>query len=151
MRDSLDPDRPHDPEDPNDIVEHGHVIEDDPFAATDDSETWSPPTDPVVKPTDEGDLAVVGGFSPSSMDDDPAVPRPVTGGIPDEALADAIGRELREDATTTDLDVSVEVEEGVAYLRGRGAGLEDVDNAMEVAGRVPGLVEVVDELEVEAR
>ncbi len=66
----------------------------------------------------------------------------------DEALADAIRRELREDALTTDLGVEVEVEQGVAHLRGVVGDIIDAENAEEVASRVPGVGEVVDELEI---
>jgi osmotically-inducible protein OsmY len=62
--------------------------------------------------------------------------------------ADAIRRELREDAATTDLVIEVVVEQGIARLRGRVPGLEDADNAEAVAARVPGLRDVVEELEV---
>ena len=137
-----------DERDPNDVVEHGHVIEDDPMAATDDSETWAPPTDPVVKPDAQGDVRIVGGFAPSSMDDDPPVRRSETGGSPDEAIADAIRRELREDAATAALSILVAVRRGVAHLRGQVPGPEDAENAEEVASRVPGVREVVEELDV---
>ncbi len=65
----------------------------------------------------------------------------------DEALADAIRRELSEDALTADLPIDVEVSDGVAYLRGTVPDLTDAENVEEVAGRVPGVYEVVDELD----
>ena len=68
----------------------------------------------------------------------------------DEALAEAIARELREDASTTSLAVDVFVRRGIVHLRGWVPGLEDADNAEAVAARVPGVVDVVDELEVPA-
>jgi osmotically-inducible protein OsmY len=106
---------------------------------------YVPPTDPVGT-----NREVIGGFSSSSMDS-VGVQRSALDGEPgDEALMDAIRRELREDAATTDLEVDVYVEEGVAYLRGRVPYLEDAENAEEVAARVPGLVEVREELEVDA-
>ena len=81
--------------------------------------------------------------------DDLAVAVSASDGRPgDEALASAIRRELREDATTTDLPLGVAVRRGVAYLRGRVAGPEDAENAEAVAARVPGVVEVVERLEV---
>jgi osmotically-inducible protein OsmY len=51
---------------------------------------------------------------------------------------------------TTDLAVEVTVRGGVVRLRGAVAGLEDADDVQEVASRVPGVVEVVDELVVAA-
>ncbi len=66
----------------------------------------------------------------------------------DEALADAIREELREDASTADLTIVVAVRNGVAHLRGRVSDLEDAENAEAVAARVVGVREVVEELEV---
>lgn len=113
---------------------------------SDDKATYFPPTDPVVTPDARGQPRMVGGFGSTSMDDVP-VARSVSGGIGDEALADAIRRELREDAATTDLAIEVEVQDGVATLRGAVTDLADGDSATEVASRVPG---VVDELETSA-
>jgi len=78
------------------------------------------------------------GVAPSTLDARPG----------DEALADAIRRELREDASTASLLVHVEVRGGVAFLRGRVDGLEDADNAAEVASRVRGVRQVVEHLTV---
>jgi osmotically-inducible protein OsmY len=89
----------------------------------------------VLNGFDSGeDLSV----EPSSMDGRPG----------DEALADAVRRELAEDAATTDLEIVVAVRQGVAHLRGRVSDLDDADNAEAVAARVPGIREVVEELEV---
>ena len=74
----------------------------------------------------------------------------VSGGLGDEALADAIRAELRQDASTTALAIDVEVTNGVAYLHGSVADLADVENAEDVAGRVPGLREVIEDLELES-
>ena len=89
---------------------------------------------------------VLGGFDSepgitverSAMDNQPG----------DEALADAVRRELREDAATSELSIVVAVRQGVAHLRGRVTDLEDAENAEAVASRVPGIREVVEELEV---
>lgn len=114
---------------------------------SDDKETYVPPTDPVLEPGALSQPKLVGGFGSTSMDDI-AVAKPTTGGTGDEALADAIRRELREDAATTHLRVRVEVNEGVVTLRGTVDDLQDAESAVEVADRVPGIIEVVDELEV---
>ena len=66
----------------------------------------------------------------------------------DEALADAVRRELAEDAATTDLTIFVAVRNGVVHLRGQVTDLDDADNAESVAASVPGIREVVEELEV---
>jgi osmotically-inducible protein OsmY len=119
--------------------------EDDPAET---GEVYTPPIDPVIRTDAHGDAQVLGGFSVDS-DDDVSVERSAEDRAPgDEALADAIRRELAEDSATTDLHVVVVVRNGVAHLRGQVADLDDADNAESVAARVPGVREVVEELEV---
>jgi len=92
---------------------------------------------------------VLGGFSPSSMDD-LRFERSAEDGRPgDEALADAILRELREDSLTTALDIHVRVLNGIARLRGRVSLILDAENAEEVASRIPGVREIIEELDVD--
>ena len=111
-------------------------------------EPYFPPTDPVVTADERGDLEVLGGFSPTSTDTIEVAPS-ASGAAPgDEALADAIRRELREDALTIDLRIDVAVRNGVARLRGEVSALQDAENAEAVAGRVPGLRDIVEELTV---
>jgi hypothetical protein len=110
---------------------------------------YSPPTDPVVTTDRHGNTRVLGGFSSSSMES-VEVERSSDGTLGDEAIAEAILRELREDSATTDLQIEVRVEGGVAHLRGSVADVADSESAEEVAARVPGVNEVVDELRVES-
>jgi osmotically-inducible protein OsmY len=114
--------------------------------ATDDA--YFPPTDPVVTTDARGRLQVLGGFGATSMDSVEVEPSAGDARPGDEALADAIRRELREDALTTDLVVDVAVRRGVAHLRGTVPGVDDAENAEEVAARVPGVREVVEALSV---
>lgn len=111
--------------------------------AAEGDEVFVPPTDPVGT-----DREVIGGLATTSMDDI-SVERSSDGRLGDEAIRDAILRELREDAATTDLVVDVEVFEGSVTLRGSVPSVIDVENAEEVAARVPGVVEVDEELDVE--
>jgi osmotically-inducible protein OsmY len=120
---------------------------DDP--ATERLETYTPPSDPVVTTNARGEAEVLGGFEQDAMSEVDVEPSAVDGRLGDEAIADAIRQELREDATTTDLRIRVLVRNGVARLRGHVPGSEDAENAEDVASRVPGVVEVVDELEVD--
>jgi osmotically-inducible protein OsmY len=55
---------------------------------------------------------------------------------------------LREDSTTTALEIEVAVDEGIVHLTGRVPSLDDAESAEEVAARVPGVVDVEEELEV---
>jgi hypothetical protein len=106
---------------------------------------YTPPTDPVGNNTE-----VIGGFQASSMDD-VSVERSALDGLPgDVAIEDAVRRELREDAATTDLRVAVAVDRGVVRLRGVVPYLSDAEAAEEVAARVEGVLEVREELTVEA-
>jgi osmotically-inducible protein OsmY len=127
-----------------------HSMETDAFAAGESGEPFVPAIDPVVGLDHRGRVQVIGGFAISSLDEidvEPSAHDPLPG---DEALAEAIVRELREDASTTALEVSVEVHEGVATLRGTVAGPEDADAAESVVARVPGVLDIVDLLDVVA-
>ena len=111
-----------------------------------EGETYTPPVDPVLGTNAHGDAEVLGGFG---EDEGEEVEASASDNQPgDEALADAIRRELAEDASTTDLNIVVAVRNGVAHLRGRVTDLDDADNAEAVAARVPGVRDVVEELEV---
>jgi osmotically-inducible protein OsmY len=109
-------------------------------------EVYTPPTDPVVTTGLHGEARILNGFD---SDDDLEVEPSASDAQPgDEALADAVRRALAEDSATTDLTIVVAVRGGVAHLRGRVSDLDDVDNAESVAARVPGIRDVVEELEV---
>jgi osmotically-inducible protein OsmY len=108
-------------------------------------EVYVPPTDPVRDR--EGEF--IGGFQTTSMDSVQVPPSALDGEPGDEAIAETILRELREDAATTDLDVQVAVDQGVAHLRGTVPTLLDAENVEEVAFRVEGVVDVIDRLKIE--
>jgi osmotically-inducible protein OsmY len=108
-------------------------------------EVYSPPNDPVVTTDAHGRTEVLGGFD---SDDNVDVETSSDGAVGDEALADAVRRELAEDSATTDLVIVVAVRNGVVHLRGQVSDLDDADNAEAVASRVPGIREVVEELDV---
>ncbi|MBA3414446.1 MAG: BON domain-containing protein [Chloroflexia bacterium] len=103
---------------------------------------YYPPTDPVVRPSiGDQSLQIAGGFAPGalSVNDD--------GGDPgDEDLAEAVAGALRRDALTSDLAVSVLVRGGIVYLRGDVPSVDDASAAEAIAGDVPGVVEVREEL-----
>lgn len=114
-----------------------------------EDEVYFPPVDPPLRVgISNGREDMIGGFESDSMASIEVDPSASGGGPGDEALADAIRRELCEDSATADLAVEVRVEEGVAYLSGQVSDIDDVENAEEVAGRIPGVREVVEELEV---
>lgn len=116
--------------------------------AVQEGETYAPPTDPVITTDVHGDVQVLGGFSSDSMEELHVDPSSSDDRLGDGAIEEAIQRELREDAATTDLRIHVIVRNGIVHLRGTVAGAEDAEAAEEVASRVPGVLEVREELEV---
>ena len=124
--------------------------DDDP-AADDGERAYVPPIDRVTETEADGRESVLGGFQVSSMDDVSTGDLVEDHGFGDETIADAVRRELREDAATTDLQqVRVIVRNGVVHLHGSVPDFEDADTVEEVAARVPGVREVSEELEVAA-
>lgn len=107
-------------------------------------------TDPVISVDEHGFAHVLGGFGSDSMASIDVEPSAEDTHPGDEALVEAVRRELKEDAATTSLNIDVFVRRGIVHLRGWVPGTEDVDNAEAVAERVPGIREVVDELELPA-
>jgi len=142
----IDPTTMHLPLESNAIdAANDSVVDDDPSAEPDT--TYFAPTDPVIGTRADGNIEVLNGFAPTSESaTEPDVSSDYTYG--DEALSDAISRELRADAATTDLQIAVYVENGVAYLHGLVASYADAGNAEDVASRVPGILEVVEELDI---
>ncbi len=113
-------------------------------------DTYAPPSDPVVTTDAHGRTQVLGGFEQDSLDSI-EVDRSAMDNLPgDEAIADAVRRELREDSATTALPLYVEVRRGVVHLRGTVPGPEDAENAESIAWEVPGVVDVRDEMEVQS-
>jgi osmotically-inducible protein OsmY len=119
---------------------------DDPVGEGD--EVYVPPTDPVIAIDEHANAHVLGGFTATSDEEVQVDRSALDGDYGDEALAEAILTELREDSMTTDLRIRVHVRNGIAYLRGRVADVDEAEAAEEVARRVPGLEDVVEELEV---
>jgi osmotically-inducible protein OsmY len=108
-------------------------------------DAYVPPMDPVG-----GSRRLIGGFEMSSMDSIEVEPSALDNLPGDEGIADAIRLELGEDAATAGLPVRVTVRRGIVRLSGVVETLDDADNAAEVASRVPGVVEVREELDVRA-
>jgi osmotically-inducible protein OsmY len=126
------------------------ALETSPSEADSGAEPMFAPTDPVITVDEHGQAHVLGGFSSDSMASLDVEPSAEDGQPGDEALLEAVRRELKEDAATTSLWIDVFVRRGIVHLRGWVPGPEDVDNAEAVAARLPGVREVVDELELPA-
>jgi osmotically-inducible protein OsmY len=120
-------------------------VETDPTEAVEEAEPYFPPTDPVVRQDRSGQTQIAGGFGTGELPN--ANTHAATGDVPsDEALEDIIHRQLRLDASTAHLHLNVGVLQGIARLGGIVDDEADAENALAVAGDVPGVVEVVDEL-----
>lgn len=126
----------------------------DAMIAAEEGIPYVPPTDPVVRPSnDEETIAVVGGFGTAADEQFPDLDATTSlGDAPpgDEDLREEVLVALRADAATTELIIDVQVRQRRVYLRGEVATLEDANLAEEVAGRVPGVREVIEELTVAA-
>jgi osmotically-inducible protein OsmY len=114
----------------------------DPEESTAEAIPYYPPTDPVVRPiTGDESIEILSGFGPGAEGSDTG-----EGAAPgDEDIAEAVAGALRRDALTSDLAISVLVRNGVVYLRGHVPSADDAA-AEAIAGDVPGVVEVREEL-----
>ncbi len=101
------------------------------------------PIDPPIIPGGRDNARIPA--AEDADDDDRARGRAVT----DDEITARVHRLLRSDSATNMLPIHVSTEDGVVTLRGLVDTLDDTDNAAEVAFRVKGVVDVVDELEVE--
>ena len=132
-----------DRQDMDDIADSG--IEIDPTEAVEEAEPYFPPTDPVVRIDHQGETRIAGGFGTGdALERHPTAA--TRGGPSDEALEDLAHRALRLDASTAHLHLKVGVVQGVVRLRGTIDDEADAENALAVAGDIPGVVDVIDEL-----
>ena len=123
-------------------------VEDSPTETDNGAEPAFAPVDPVLSVDRHGQPVILGGFSSDSMTGVSVEPSAEDRLIGDEAIAEAVQRELKLDSATTSFALYVFVRHGVVHLRGVVADLEDVDNAESVAARIPGVREVIEELEL---
>src|SRR4051812_14025196 len=86
------------------VTGSGDDLEDD-----DGNFAFVPPVDPVTTTDAYGQAVILGGFETASTDDIEVEASAEDRLLGDEAIADAVRRELRKDAATTDLDVRVVV------------------------------------------
>lgn len=124
----------------------------DPAEAAEEAEPFYPSTDPIVRvvPREKQGIEITGGFSRGALDRPiESEDHPARLQRNDEELAEEVRLALREDAATSDLLVWVVVRDRVVHLRGRVSSLDEAEQAEEVAGRVFGVQEVREELEVE--
>lgn len=121
----------------------------DVIAVIEEGETYFPPTDPPLTRRSLTNAGMMGGFSETS-DEEPVEPEdhPMRLQGNDEELAEQVRYALAADAYTADLNIEVEVEYGMVYLHGKVRSLEDIEQAEQIAGSVPGVEDVEEDLEI---
>jgi hypothetical protein len=120
-------------------------ITDDPLVAADYAEPYIAPTDPPVVPGGRDTIEVAQGFAGTSEGYEERAGTPG-----DDEITERVRDLLGSDAATSTLNLHVYTVDGVVYLRGRVQSLDDTDLAAEIASRIPGVVDVVDEMTVES-
>jgi osmotically-inducible protein OsmY len=119
--------------------------ETDPGEAVEEAEPYFPPTDPVVRQGPKGETQIAGGFGAGDVPDKHA--HAEIEDVPsDEALEDLIHHALRLDASTAHLRLKVGVRDAIVRVQGIVEDESDAENVLAVAGDVPGVIEVIDEL-----
>ncbi|HUP27850.1 MAG TPA: BON domain-containing protein [Chloroflexia bacterium] len=122
----------------------------DMIEAIEEGEPYFPPTDPPLRTDDslEG-VDVLGGFAATSLEEPVDVEDPpLRLQTNDEEIAERVRYALRADAYTTDLNIEVDAENGTVYLHGQVSSLNDIEQAEQIAGAVPGVEEVQEDLEI---
>lgn len=112
---------------------------------------YTPPTDPPVVPSDDFQGAEVGaGFAPGMEDTDPGVadlPERVDNN--DWDLVEDVQEALRLNSETQHLsDIHIEVQDGVVFVRGTVATMDDLGRAEEIIYDLPGVRDVISEVEL---
>jgi len=132
----------------------GGDLTSDAMIAAEEGIPYVPPTDPVVRPSDDDQqIAIIGGFGTSADDEFPDLSATTAlGDAPpgDEDLREEVIEALRANAATAEFVIAVTVRNGTVYLRGAVQTLDDSELAEEVAASVPGVRNVVEELTIAA-
>jgi hypothetical protein len=117
----------------------------DSMTAADEAEPYITAVDPPVVPGGRDGIRVADGFASSDEDAEER-----TGAPGDDEISERVYGLLRDDAITSNLDLTVTTVDGVVHLRGTVEDIDDALQATEVASRVPGVVDVIDETTVES-
>lgn len=123
----------------------------DPYDAVESGKIYYPPEDPPILPSEQlRDADVASGFA-TSADDAPLeeLDVPERFDYSDHDIAERIRQALRLHASTSDLDIRVQVLDGVAILRGRVPTMQDVAAVEDIASEVEGVEEVREQLTVD--
>ena len=114
-----------------------------------EGETYFPPVDPPVGPRAGQNAGILDGFAESSLEEPlETEDHPIRLQGNDDEIAERVRYALAADSYTTDLNIEVEVEYGVVYLHGKVGSLDDIEQAEQIAGSVPGVEDVEEDLEI---
>jgi hypothetical protein len=119
--------------------------------AAEEGMTYVPPTDPPTVPSDSPEGAeVAAGFGTTALDDPYDEDHRAQTTADEDSMSARVREALRADAATTRYadSVAIGTRGRTVALRGTVDDIEDTDSLTEVAGRVAGVDEVIDELEV---
>jgi hypothetical protein len=125
---------------------------DDPNIASEEGLTYVPPVDPPVIPSfdDPQGIEIAAGFG-STGDDEPFDEDHESELVPlGDAMDERVREALRADAATSmyaDFLV-IGSRGGTVVVRGEVDDIDDTDNITDVIGRVAGVDDVIDEIEV---
>jgi hypothetical protein len=111
---------------------------------------YTPPDDPPILPGDSDGLQIGVGFGPSAIETNPDVLD-----LPDEVdnqdwdLVDDIQEMMRMSSHLQHLDdIHIEVENGVVTVRGTVPTMDDLGRAESFISDMPGVVDVISEVEL---
>ncbi len=124
---------------------------DNPDVAAEEGLTYIPPIDPPVVPSDDPqDLRIAAGFGTTALDEPYDQDHGSNFLASEDEMSARVREALRADAATTRYadEVAIGTRGSTVALRGWVDDVEDTDNMVEVASRVTGVAEVIDELEV---
>lgn len=120
----------------------------DAIEAVRDAEPYTPAIDPPVLPSGDRNgegISVATGFGLSA--DEEAATDPVPRN--DDDIREQAILALRQDSLTSRYPLAVAVRNGEIRLRGRLPSVDDVDHATWLLGELPGVVDVIDETELD--
>jgi hypothetical protein len=126
----------------------------DPIVAAEEGMTWIAPIDPPVIPSDDEPEGIenAAGFGTSAIDEPFDMDHPAVLLADEDEMSARVREALRADSATSRYadEIAIGTMGSTVALRGVVDDIEDTDNLLEVAGRVSGVTDVIDELDVRA-
>jgi hypothetical protein len=116
----------------------------DPLESVRDAEPYMPPVDPPVLPGGREAIHTSTGFGTDVEEEMYHEPFPRG----DEDIREEGLLTLHQDSLTSKYPLDIDVDQGVVYLRGQVPSFEDAEHASNLLGNLPGVVDVIDETEL---